>query len=66
MKCLRSDNGGEYELCVFKEYYEANGIRMEKPVRGTLQQNSVAKCMNKTLCVRARSMRLNCGLSKMF
>jgi transposase InsO family protein len=66
VKCLRSDNGGEYELHEFKEYCAVNGVRMEKTVKGTPQQNGVAERMNRTLNERARSMRLKCGLPKMF
>lgn len=66
VKCLRSDNGGEYELAEFKKYCADNGIRMEKTVRGTPQQNGVAERMNRTLNERARCMRLKCGLPKMF
>ncbi|WCJ44212.1 Retrovirus-related Pol polyprotein from transposon TNT 1-94 [Euphorbia peplus] len=66
VKCLRSDNGGEYELKEFKEFCAGNGIRMEKTLKGTPQENGVAERMNRTLCERARSMRLKCGLPKMF
>jgi hypothetical protein len=30
LKCLRSDNGGEYEDGRFKPFCAVNGIRMEK------------------------------------
>ena len=39
---------------------------MEKTILGTPQQNGVAKCMNRTLNERARSMRLHAGLPKTF
>jgi hypothetical protein len=39
---------------------------MINTVPGTPQQNGVAERMNRTLCERARSMRLNAGLPKMF
>ena len=66
VKCLRSDNGGEYIDGGFSEYCAAQGIRMEKTIPGTPQQNGVAKCMNRTLNERARSMRLHAGLPKTF
>ena len=66
VKCLRSDNGGEYIDEGFSEYCAARGIRMEKTISGTLQQNGVAECMNRTLNKRARSMRLHAGLPKTF
>ena len=66
VKCLRSDNGGEYIDGGFSEYYTAQGIRMEKTIPRTPQQNGVAECMNRTLNGRARSMRLHAGLPKTF
>ena len=42
VKCLRLDNGGEYMDGGFNEYYAAHGIRMEKTIPRTPQQNSVA------------------------
>jgi len=49
LKCLRSDNGGEYIDGGFKEYCAVNGIRMEKTVPGTPQQNGIAERMNRTI-----------------
>ena len=66
VKCLRSDNGGEYELDEFKKYCAEHGIRMEKTVPDTPQQNGVAERMNRTLNEHARCMRLKCGLPLMF
>ena len=66
VKCLRSDNGGEYINGGFSEYCAAQGIRMEKTIPGTPQQNGVAERMNGTLNERARSMRLHSGLPKTF
>ena len=42
VKCLRLDNGGEYMDGGFNEYYATHGIRMEKTIPRTPQQNSVA------------------------
>jgi len=64
LKWFRLDNGGEYEDEGFKQFCSANGIRMEKTIPGTPQQNSMAEWMNKTLNDRARSMRLHDGLPK--
>ncbi|RVW20652.1 Retrovirus-related Pol polyprotein from transposon TNT 1-94 [Vitis vinifera] len=66
VKCLRSDNGGEYIDGGFSKYCAAQGIRMEKTIPGTPQQNGVAERMNRTLNERARSMRLHAGLPKTF
>ena len=66
VKCLRSDNGGEYIDGGFSEYCAALEIRMEKTIPGTPQQNGMAERMNKTLNKRAKSMRLHAGLPKTF
>ena len=66
VKCLRSDNGGEYIDEGFSEYCVTQKIRMEKTIPGTPQQNGVAKCMNKTLNECAKSKRLHVGLLKTF
>ena len=66
VKCLRSNNGGEYIDGGFNEYCVAHGIRIEKTIIGTPQQNGVAEHMNRTLNKRAWSMRLHVGLPKTF
>ena len=66
VKCLRSDNGGEYINGGFSEYCTAQGIRMEKTIPRTPHQNGVAEHMNRTLNERARSMRLHVELPKTF
>ncbi|GJS98311.1 retrovirus-related pol polyprotein from transposon TNT 1-94 [Tanacetum coccineum] len=49
VKCLKSDNGGEYSSQDFIEYCVENGIRMLKTIPETPQQNGVAAKMNRTL-----------------
>ena len=66
VKCLRSNNGGEYIDGGFSEYCVAQGIRMEKTIPRTPQQNGVAERINRTLNKRARSMRVHVGLPKSF
>lgn len=66
LKCLKSDNGGEYDSQEFKAFCSENGIRMIKTVPGTPEQNGVAERMNRTLNERARSMRIHSGLPKYF
>ena len=66
VKYLRSNNKGEYIEKGFSEYCIAQGIRMEKTIPGTPQQNGVAERTNRTLNERARSMRLHAGLPKTF
>ncbi|KAI3704072.1 hypothetical protein L1987_74279 [Smallanthus sonchifolius] len=57
VKCLKSDNGGEYISKEFVDYCAKQGIRMIKTVPGTPQQNRVAERMKITLNERARNMR---------
>ncbi|CAA0816139.1 cysteine-rich RLK (RECEPTOR-like protein kinase) 8 [Striga hermonthica] len=64
VKYLRSDNGGEYNSEAIKEYCTDHGIRMQKTVPGTPQQNGIAERMNRTLNERARCMRLKSGMPK--
>ena len=66
VKCLRLDNGEEYIDGGFNEYCAAQGIRMEKTILGTPQQNGVAERINRTLNEHARSMRLHTELPKTF
>ena len=66
VKCLGSDNGGEYVSHEFKNFYSEQGICMERTNPKTTQQNGVAERMNRTLNERARSMRLHASLPKSF
>ena len=66
VKCLRLDNRREYIDGGFNEYCATHGIRMEKTIPRTPQQNGVAERMNRTLNERARSIRLHAELSKTF
>jgi hypothetical protein len=62
LKCLRSHNGDEYCSNEFDDYYSYHGIRREKIVPGTPQENGVLERMNKTIMECSRSMRLHAGL----
>jgi transposase InsO family protein len=66
IKCLRSDNGGEYDSAEFKKFCAYKGIRCQRTVPGKARQNGIAERMNRTLNERARSMRLHSGLPKEF
>jgi len=66
LKCLISDNGGEYYIKEFDRYYSENGIHREKTVSGTPQENGVSERMNRTIMERARCMRLHAGLPLQF
>jgi transposase InsO family protein len=56
LKCLRSDNGGEYCSKDFDDYCSYHGIRREKIVPGTPKENSVLERMNRTFMEHERSM----------
>ena len=58
VKCLRSDNGGEYSSKEFRNYCEENRIKRHYTVRMSPQQNGIAERVNRTLLEKARSMRL--------
>lgn len=62
LKCLRSDNGGEYCSHEFEDYCSTNGICRQKTIPRTPQENGVAERMKRTIIERARSMRLHVGL----
>ena len=66
MKCLRSDNGDEYCSKEFDRYCSEHGIRREKTVPRTPQENGVSERMNRTIMERARCMRLHAGLPLKF
>jgi transposase InsO family protein len=59
LKCLRSNNGGEYCIKDIDDYCSYHGIHREKIVPGTPQENGVSEMMNRTIMERARSMRLH-------
>ena len=60
--CLKFDNGGEYYSKEFDSYCSHNGIRREKTVPGTPQENGVSERMNRTIMECARCMRLHVEL----
>jgi hypothetical protein len=66
LKCLRSDNGGEYCSKEFDDYCSYHGIRRENIVPRTPQENGVSERMNRTIMECARSMRLHAGLPLQF
>ncbi|KAH9792408.1 hypothetical protein KPL71_004103 [Citrus sinensis] len=66
IKVLRSDNRGEYTSDPFLKVCQNEGIKRHFTVRHTLQQNSVAEHMNRTLLEKVRCMLSNAGLDKKF
>ena len=65
LKAVRADNGGEYRG-PFEEYCRNYGIRLEKTIPKTPQQNGVAERMNRTISERIRSMLSHAKLPKSF
>ena len=66
LKTLRTDNGGEYTSTQFEKYLKEEGIRHERTVPKTLQQNGAAERLNRTLVESARSMLLDANLPKRY
>ena len=65
LKAIRADNGGEYKG-PFESYYKLHGIRHEKTVPKTPQQNGVAKRMTITIEERIRCILSHTKLPKSF
>ena len=63
LKCLRTDNGGEYVSHEFKNFWEMCGIKRELTAPGNPTQNGVAKRMNRMINERVLSMLSNVGLT---
>ena len=66
VKCLRSDNGGEYDKLEFKAFCAAEGIKLMRTVPSKARHNGIAERMNITLNERARSIRIHGELPKTF
>lgn len=66
LKCLRSDNGGQYCSKEFDSYCSYHGIRRVKIVSRTPQENGVSERMNMTIMERASCMRLQAGVPLQF
>ena len=66
IKCLRTDNGGEYIDGDFLAFCKHEGIQRQFTVVDTPQQNGVAERMNRTLLERTRAMLRTARLPKSF
>eukprot|EP01018_Ginkgo_biloba_P007593 Gb_26132 [translate_table: standard] len=64
IKCLRTDNRGEFISLEFKNYCKEVGIKRHKTTTYTPQQNGVSECMNRTLLERARCMLSNANVEQ--
>ena len=56
LKCLRSDNGGEFTSKAWKEFCNERGIEQSYSAPYSPNQNGVAERLNRTLSEMARSM----------
>ena len=66
IKCLRSDNGGEFTSSEFDMYYANKGIQRHLSTARTPQQNGVVERKNRTVTEMARSMLQEAKLDKNF
>lgn len=64
-KCVRADNDGEYRS-PYEKYCRKHGIRLEKMISKTPQQNGIAERMNRTISEKIRSMLSHAKLPKSF
>ena len=61
-----TDNGGEYTSARFEELLKCEGIRHERTIPRTPEQNGVAERMNRTLVEMVRSMLSDAKLPQRF
>ncbi|KAH9734072.1 Integrase catalytic domain-containing protein [Citrus sinensis] len=66
IKCLKTDNSGEYTDGEFLAFCKQEGIQRQFTVAYTPQQNGVAERMNRTLTERIRAMLRTAGLPNSF
>ena len=66
LKVLRTDNGGEFTSTKFEEFLKSKGIRHERTIPKTPEQNGVAERLNRTLVETVRSMLIDSKLPHKF
>jgi transposase InsO family protein len=66
IKCLRSDNGGDFTSKEFMDYCSNHGIKMKFSVARTPQHNGVVERKNRTLQEMARTMLMDSKLTDIF
>jgi transposase InsO family protein len=59
IKCLRSDNGGEFNSKEFMDYCSSHGIKRQFSIARTSQQNGIVERKNKTVQEMARTMLMD-------
>ena len=62
LKCLRSDNGGEYVSKAFQAFCDSKGIKRELTAPYNPPQNGVAERMNRTIQDKVRTMLSHAAL----
>jgi transposase InsO family protein len=66
IKCLRSDNGGEFTSKEFMDYCSNHGIKRQFFVARTPQQNGVVERKNRTVQEMAQTMIMDSKLTYIF
>jgi transposase InsO family protein len=66
IKCLRSDNGGEFTSKEFMDYCNIHGIKRQFSVARTPQHNGVVERKNRTIQEMARTMIMDSKLTDIF
>uniref|UniRef100_A0A0K2UV26 Integrase catalytic domain-containing protein n=1 Tax=Lepeophtheirus salmonis TaxID=72036 RepID=A0A0K2UV26_LEPSM len=66
VKCLRSDNGGDYISKEFSQYLVSEAIKRELTLPRNLQQTGVSERMNRILIESVRAMLSDSVLAKKF
>lgn len=66
IKCLRSDNGKEFCNQAFDKILKSAGIKHQKTVPYTPEQNGVAERSNRTIIEKARTLLCEAKLSKKY
>lgn len=66
IKCLQSDNGGEYISNEFNDFLEQCVIKRRLTIANTLQQNGIAERINRTYLDIARCMLIESRLPEKF
>lgn len=64
LRCIRSDNGGEYTSKAFGSFCSVNGITHQTSAPYTPQQNGLAERTNRSLVEMARSMMYHQRMAK--
>jgi transposase InsO family protein len=66
IKCLRSDNGGEFTSKEFMDYCNSHGIKRQFSVVRTPQHNGVVERKNRIVQEMARTMLMDSKLTNIF